>query len=200
MRLVVDYNSFADDQGKTLIKEVGIASVDHEDFVQQFMFKPAVNWNTLSEATRKNNTEKTLTEHGVRFCQGQVDYKELVPTLRKCVSRATSLYAFNKEKCQFLSQLIGRTFICLQEEFHAPEPQQTALTGVSCLHPCHAVRGVFSCALRNAHVMAQWLAYFDVCLKSENLCSLPGEKLEPPIAPVAQEGGEDNICTGPGVC
>lgn len=169
MKLVVDYVSFVDNQQKTIVKEVGVAG---QNVLQHFMFRPPVEWESLTDTTKKANEAKTKEEHGLRFCSGYIPYEELVSVLQNCLQRSTALYAFSRKKCDFLSALLGRTFICLEEEFRCPEPKRLILNGTVCLHPCHQVRSMYKCAQYDAHVLSQWLSYYDHFLRVNKLCSL----------------------------
>ena len=66
------------------------------------------------------------------------------------------LYSYGATKCQFLSDLLVRPVLNL-EDFGCPTRHKVG-SGYSCVLPCHSFSGI-SCGTRNAHSFYEWMMY-----------------------------------------
>lgn len=169
MRVVVDFVSFDDSQGRAIIKELAVVSVG-ENRCTHFVVKPPFNWSELHDDARTSNAVTTTSVHGIKWEDGWVSHADMPKALGSAVERATAIYSYGASKCSVLQKLLKRAVIDMEAEFQAPKANCIGFAGQSCLLPCHRVR-TLTCALRNASVHAKWLKYYIDKLKTENLCS-----------------------------
>ena len=94
----------------------------------------------------------------ITFDNGFISHVELLPALDAIIEGATVLYAYSEAECEFLSDLTNRTFISLKKELNCPPPEKCSFPAFSCMNPCHKLRNS-TCALRDAHTLAQWFHY-----------------------------------------
>ena len=87
-------------------------------------------------------------ENGLNLDDGIVPYNLLETALDQTVARYAHLYSYGATKCQFLSDLLGRPVLNL-EDFGRPIHHKLG-SGYSCVLPCHRFSDI-SCATRNAH-------------------------------------------------
>lgn len=167
MKLVVDYVGF-EKGGDPIVKELAAVSFDGQRSAQ-LLLRPPVPWSALDSQTKASYHTQIKEKHGLCWDEGVLPYLELGDQLKKITSRAIALYALGEEKCKFLSKLCGRTFIDIEKEFGALDPDCTAISGVSCLQPCHGL-STMACALRNADRLRQWLQYYDHRTRIVNFC------------------------------
>lgn len=133
------------------------------------LVKPPFPWSTLESQAKQSYESQIRERHGICWDEGALPYSELGDQLKRLTSRAIALYAFGEGKCRFLEKLCGRTFINIEKEFGALDPDCTATVGVSCLQPCHGLSSM-SCALRNSDRLRQWLQYYDHRTQMVNFC------------------------------
>jgi len=95
-------------------------------------------------------------ENGLNWDEGIVPYNLLETALNKTFARYSHLYSYSATKCQFLSDLLGRPILNL-EDFGCPTRHKLD-SGYSCVLPCHSFNDI-SCAKRNAHSFYKWFMY-----------------------------------------
>ena len=95
-------------------------------------------------------------ENGPNWDDGNIPHYQLKTALSKAVAGYAHLYGYGVEKCQFLSKLIGRPVLNL-EDFKCPLPHDLK-PGCNCIHACYKRLSV-SCATRNATSYYEWLKY-----------------------------------------
>ena len=95
-------------------------------------------------------------ENGLNWDDSHIPYRQLETVLSEAVACYAHLYIYGALKCKFLSELLGRPVLNL-EDFGCPEPSDLK-TGYNFILPCHKSYSV-SCATRNATSFFDWLKY-----------------------------------------
>ena len=142
MEVVIDYESLKGLNGDDVIKEVSLAA-NHA--LQTFHFASPYKMAAHGD-----------TENGINWADGHIPYDQLFSVLNESVAGYTHLYAYGRDKCSFLSGLLGRTVINL-EEFGCPLSEYLR-PKFHCFMPCHKFPNV-RCATRNAYAYYEWLLY-----------------------------------------
>ena len=62
------------------------------------------------------------TENGLNWDDGQIDYDQLETAMKEAVAGYAHLYSYGASKCRFLSKLLGRPILNL-EDVGCPPPQ-----------------------------------------------------------------------------
>lgn len=150
-----------------LVTSTGVDAVSH------FIFKEPFSQSEITTHAKEANKKLISETHGLKYTEGHVPYTEFKNILKELCSRATGLYAFQEDDCEFLERATNLSVTSLKQNLNAPAPADVAVQGLSCLSPCHRVVRRFRCALTEAHVLAQWLFSHQTRLLSEKLCSLP---------------------------
>ena len=142
MEAVVDYEVLHGRENEVVVKEVGISA---KGVIHTLHFKSPYPMHPHGSQT-----------NGINWDDGQLNYSQLVTALSEAVAGYPHVYAYGFTKCQFLSGLLGRTILNL-EDFRCPTPD-ALVPGKSCVLPCHKFPS-FSCATRNATSYYEWLMY-----------------------------------------
>ena len=87
-------------------------------------------------------------ENGLNWDDGYIAYHKLFAVLKVAMVGFTDVYSYVSAKCSFLSALLERTVIDL-EDLKCP-PAKKLNPKYSCALPCHRHPG-FSCATKSAH-------------------------------------------------
>ena len=147
MEVVVDYAALKGARSETIVKELAVAG---KYFIQSYHFKSPY------PVTPKILDNKESYPAGMLWDDGHITYTQLSTVLDEATAGFAHLYAFGADKCAFLSALINRTFINL-EEFRCPPPDNLK-QHVSCGFNCHRFNSIY-CANRYAHALYKWLVY-----------------------------------------
>jgi len=142
MEVVIDYEYLKGAKGETVVKELSVAA---NDVLQTFHFRSPYPMSPHGSE-----------ENGLNWDDGIVPYNLLETALDETVARYAHLYSYGATKCQFLSDLLGRPVLNL-EDFGCPSRHKLG-SGYSCVLPCHSFSDI-SCATRNAHSFYKWLMY-----------------------------------------
>ena len=142
MEAVIDYEVLYGRENEVVVKEVGISA---KGVIHTFHFKSPYPMHPHGS-----------TENGINCDDGQLNYSQLETSLSEAVAGYPHVYSHGFTKCQFLSRLLGRTILNL-EDFGCPEPKDLK-PGRNCVLPCHKFHS-FSCATRNATSYYEWLKY-----------------------------------------
>jgi len=142
MEVVIDYEYLTGAKGEVVVKELSVAA---KDVIHTFHFR---NPYPMSPHGSEEN--------GLNWDDGIVPYNLLETALGETVARYAHLYSYGAQKCQFLSGLIDRPVLNL-EDFGCPNRHKLG-SGYSCVLPCHGFSDI-SCATRNAHSFYKWLMY-----------------------------------------
>ena len=147
MELVVDFAYLMGTRDEMVVKELAIAGYD---IIQAYHFKSP--YTMTQRLVESNSAAKT----GINWTDGIIAYTQLKTVLEEVTAGYAHLYAYGEDKCAFLSDLINRPFLNL-EDFHCPRPDDLKQK-YSCGFNCHKFNSVH-CATRHAHAMFKWLAY-----------------------------------------
>jgi len=147
MEVVVDYSVLKEAHNEIIIKEFSIVS---DSVFQAFHFK---SHYVMDPITREISNS---SESGISWNDGHISYSQLHTVKKAAVAGYIHLYAYGTAICEYLSNLIDRTFLNL-EEFNCRQPGDLKLE-FSCSFPCHKFPNVH-CATRTAHSLYKWLMY-----------------------------------------
>lgn len=104
--------------------------------------------------TRENNSS---TDSSLHWDDGHIPFSKLSTVLNEAVAGYAHLYAYGSAKRKFLSELIHRPSLSL-EDFNCPRPGDLK-PEFSCAFPCHKFPSVH-CASRTAHCVCKWLMFY----------------------------------------
>src|SRR5215510_7033171 len=94
-----------------------------KNVVQQFDFAPPFDWDLLTHRSRKQNMFLTKYIHGLTWYSGEIPHSRLSALLKEKTDNVDQLYAKGVENCRFLSDLLGREVLNMENTvmFHLPE-------------------------------------------------------------------------------
>ena len=75
------------------------------------------------------------TENGINWDDGEIDYNQLETTVKRAVAGHAHLYSYGVSKCRYLSELLSRPILNL-EDFGCSPPRELK-PGYNCVLPCH---------------------------------------------------------------
>jgi hypothetical protein len=142
MEVVIDYEFLRGVKGEVIVKELSVAA---KVVLHTFHFRNLYPMNPYGSE-----------ENGLNWCDGIVPYNLLETALSETVARYAHLYSYGDTKCQFLSGLLDRPVLNL-EDFGCPNRHKLG-SGYSCVLPRHSFSEI-SCATRNAHFFYKWLKH-----------------------------------------
>ena len=140
--VVIDYEILSGQSKEPIVKELAVAT---KDVVQTFHFAPPY-------AMHAHGSD----ENGLNWADGNVPYKELHTVVSEAVANFPHVYAFGSTKCTFLSDLLKRSVLNL-EDFKCPT-HDNFVPEHRCWLPCHKYPNV-RCAAKNAESYYKWLMY-----------------------------------------
>ena len=112
MELIVDYEALVGTRNELVIKELAVAS---SNAINAFHFT-----SPYSTSNKVNELNK-LSKNGLNWNDGYIPYTSLKLILEEATAGYTHLYAYERDKCCFISEVTNRAFINL-EEFNCPAP------------------------------------------------------------------------------
>lgn len=127
--VVIDFNWDVD--VKNEIKELAVVDVD--------------GWRMQSFHLRSSNNKKI---------DGHVPYSELQRILYETTDQATTIFAYDQEKCDFLEKLLDRTVVNMKRSYECPPPNEMSFITNTCMSLRHITK---DCAMRNAQKLALWV-------------------------------------------
>ena len=95
-------------------------------------------------------------DYGLNWDDGNIAHHQLSSVLMEAVAGVAHFYRYGRAKCSFLSALLERTVLDL-EDFKCP-PAKKFKPKYSCALPCHRHPG-FSCATKSTHSIYACLIY-----------------------------------------
>ena len=140
--VITDYETLTGKNNEPVVKEVSIAA---EGVLQTWHFRSP--YNMLPHGSKEN---------GLNWADGHIDYHELYTVLSEAVANYSHLYAYGVIKCAFLSALLQRPILNL-EDFNCPS-HENFVSEYRCYLQCHKYKNIL-CATANAHVYHDWLKY-----------------------------------------
>ena len=140
--LVIDFEYLRGRQNEMVVKEAAVAG---ENVSESFRFEPPYYMAPHGSP-----------ENGLNWDDGCVPYHKLSSVLKEAVAGFAHVYSFGPTKCSFLSALLERTVLDL-EDFRCPQAKKLK-PRYSCALPWHR-HPDFSCATKSAHALYAWLMY-----------------------------------------
>lgn len=147
--LIVDFSYVIGRYGDRIVKELAIVDIEAKR-LQSYYFKPP--YTAADDELNYSQSSRGATWNG-----GHIAYCELERLLVETTVTATAIYAYGKEKCSFLDDVLDRSIIDLTRHFECPEPSSIDLPTWSCIYLPHSPHSSTYCALRSAGLMMEWL-------------------------------------------
>jgi hypothetical protein len=152
MALVVVEVECFQSSGDYIVKELAI--VDSERCgISHYIFKSPYSLSKLGKKFRKTNNWITRNLHQLKWSDGFIEYKELVPILVSSTESARFIFSKGSEKCKFLSSLIGRPVFDF-DHLCCPKIISLNISNKFCLF--HSFSKNKNCALHKAVSFAKW--------------------------------------------
>ena len=142
MEIVIDFEFLRGRTNEIIVKEISIAAANVSD---SFRFKSPYPMTTHRSV-----------ENGLNWDDGHIAYSELYTVVNEAVAGFAHLYAYGIAKCAFLTELLSRPILNLQD-FKCPLPKSFNHK-YWCSMPCHKFPHV-NCAIKTAHSLYDWLMY-----------------------------------------
>ena len=142
MEVVIDFEFFRLRQSEIVVKDLSVAS---RNMIDSFHFKSPYSM-----------TSHFSHENGLNWDDAQIACHDLYIVVSEAVTLVAQLYWYGVTKCKFLSELLGRPILNLQD-FNCPQPTSFSHTRWFSL-PCHKFPNV-ECATKTAHSLYDWLIF-----------------------------------------
>ena len=142
MEVVIDYETLKGLNDEPVVKELSLAA---DNVTETFHFASPYKMAPHGDA-----------DNGINWADGHIPYEQLFSVLSAAVAGYAHLYAYGTSKCAFLTGLLGRTVINLQE-FGCPPPTNFR-PKLNCSMSCHKFPNV-RCATKHARSFYDWLLY-----------------------------------------
>ena len=135
MEVLIDFEFLRGRQGEIVVKELSVAA---NKMIDSFRFKSPYSM-----------TSHGSDENGLNWEDGHLAYHDLYTVLSEAVAGFAHLYCYGITKCKFLTELLGRPILNLQD-FNCPQPASINHKRW-CSLPCH--KFPVSCATKSAHTL-----------------------------------------------
>ena len=122
---------------------------------------PPFPWDDLEIGAQDENQWLSQHVHGLGWENGDVPASKFNSILEEYTGGASTIYTFGHQQTTFLTDVLGRQVLDLQE---LQCPRYNLLISpyhISCAHPLHRLQSV-ECALRSALVYGYYLTHFDL--------------------------------------
>jgi hypothetical protein len=157
--LVIDFTFLDGRDDDIVVKELAAVDFQRNRFLS-YIFKKTYGWEAVSMFTAQLNE---AVDHGCNWNDGDIPYSELETVLHRKASTAVAIYCYGPQKTKFISELIQRTVIDI-DQLGCPDLEDMRLPAISCTFACHK-KSKHVCALRTAYSLAQWLNYYTLSLQ-----------------------------------
>lgn len=153
MKAVVEFQGFLDGNNDYIIKELVIMCVE-TGVSRQWLFRPPSS--SAHYNIEHSQSSKWLSKyyHGLAWASGETDYYHLEHILLVNTYFYDTIYTKGLEKCSFLSKLMRRCLVNLDDIGCPSVKTLQYLKDTTCKH--HKDDS-FSCALVNATKLVHWL-------------------------------------------
>ena len=152
MEVAMDFEFLRGRHNEIVVKELSVAV---KNMIDSFRFKSPYSM-----------TSQASDENGLNWEDGQIAYHDLYMIVSEAKAGIAHLYCCGVRKCKFVTELLGRPILNLQD-FNCPQPTSFNHTR-SCSLPCHKFPNI-DCANKTAHSLYDWLM-FDLQTKSDVKC------------------------------
>lgn len=157
MDIIVDFQAYKDNSNNFVIKECAVTTPNY-CFIHHWVIAPPHNFYNLSKDRRKEAIWLQLNHHGLKWSDGHIKYRDFLNELRVICSEKSRVLAKGREKCDFLTAVLGVSVIDL-EIYGAPSIktplQDTYLPVLRCFYHCK--HNKHACALTNAFKLKIWV-------------------------------------------
>lgn len=151
--VILDFQSFVDNEGNYIIKELSAMDVLH--FASRhWIFKPPVQTVTNDKYVRTN---KWLTKHyhGLKWNDGEVPYENLFTLLSDHTRMYKYVFVKGLQKKRFLAKHIIHNNIINLEDFDCPKPDALPFVqGTACLRHLNSRT---QCTSHRVHAFRDWM-------------------------------------------
>nr|AGQ20231.1 AsIV-cont00128-ORF1 [Apophua simplicipes ichnovirus] len=108
MYCVVDVQGFKQSDGKFVLKEFAMVTIDMKIVKHlEFVVKPPYPFKYLLKEHRSMNSSLTRNVHGISWDSGTISYEESRPYIRKLLKNARTIYVRGSEKRVWLRSLLN---------------------------------------------------------------------------------------------
>jgi len=142
MEVVIDFEFLKGQQSEIVVKELFVAD---KNMIDSFRFKSPYSMTSHGSGENELNWEER-----------HIAYHDLYMVVSEAVARFAHLYCYGVTKCKFLTELLGRPFLNLQD-FNCPLPTSFNHTRW-CSLPCHKFPNV-NCVTKTAQSLYDWLIF-----------------------------------------
>lgn len=101
-KVVLDFQSFKDDNNEFVVKEATVIDVSTGTVLFHRLARPPYDRALLSEAKRQENRWLTKRYHGLEWNVGDTPYVETMEKLRTCLDGRCTVYVKGLEKKRFV--------------------------------------------------------------------------------------------------
>lgn len=155
--VVLECQCFKDFKNQFIIKELAYASCNDEYYRGVYLFKPPHPF-----PDNIKDLDWTLSYHGFSWTEGVENYQNLEMVLKNITSGFDAVYTKGLEKSNFLSDILNRQVIDLDEIIHKRLDQLASSTIENFQEeeqcPFHVYKnGNFRCAYANALNLSKWM-------------------------------------------
>ena len=139
MEVVIDFEFLRGRQNEMVVKELSVAA---KNMIDSFRFNSPYSI-----------TSQGLDVNGLHWEDGHIAYHDLYMVVSVAVAGFAHLYCYGVTKFKFLTELLRRPILNLQD-FNCPQPTSLNHTRWFSL-PCHKFPNV-NCAPKTAHSLYDW--------------------------------------------
>lgn len=154
MDIIIDCQAYKDNLNNFIIKECAVTTPDY-CFIHHWVIAAPYDFYRLSKQKRK---KAIWLHHGLKWCDGHIKYNDFLKELRHICSGSSRIFAKGKEKCEFLTGILGLSVIGM-DNYWAPciktLLQDTYLPVWRCFY--HSKHKKHVCALANAYKLKFWM-------------------------------------------
>ena len=102
---VVDFQAFKTLYNEYLLKEVAIVNV-HTDAVYQWTVRPHTSYYRLTPKMQSRVRFLTDHVHGIPWCAGYIDERDVIELMQNILKNASSLYIKGTERVKYLANML----------------------------------------------------------------------------------------------
>src|SRR5436190_7463683 len=157
MELVVDVQSFCENENKLIIKECAVVAVGFP-YIQHWIVKSPHDFHDLNTSKRKAASWVKSSHLGIGWNEGGVYFSQFVKELEIACSRARKIYVKGTAKADFISRLIDTEVVELTDHCAPPLSQLMQDSNASLLRCLrHSDNTEYVCALTTADKLRYWI-------------------------------------------
>ena len=170
MRCVISLHEFRANTNNIIVKECSIATVDGKG-IYHWVVKSPFDFTELNRARRRDAHHVTQFVHGLKWEDGEVEYRDWKMSLLNFTDKASTIYAKGTGITKLLSQLTGTSVINL-EDMGCPSLKDLTGPPLKCLHHTINNQSDVTCTLKNV------ISVRDSLINYEHLSHVSGTRVD----------------------